>query len=275
MRNGILAILLGLALGGPSGAEDLSRAFGHSVDLVIPKEFGDERTLSVDGRVLLRQDYIDLRETAIVDGVGVVIGYAGPGGNACDASPFVLSFPKGSAPRLDGPVDACGAKAVVKDGSVTVETTALVGKPGKSWKWDARKGFVRMAAVRKAVSAESGWDKLRSREVMHPYSFLDYRDTSAQLSALLGRDMEAVRPILMGPGSGAVDGMAYRGTSCENHNCNATGLMIYADIPTRRIYVAWFSDARPSIVVSPAVGQWPSEARQRLKAWSGSVRPKG
>src|SRR5690606_3753806 len=65
-----------------------------------------EEELTANGEVLLTSGLIFLNGPVEVAGQTVVTGVAGPGGNACDGTPFVVSLKDGK-PVADGPVDSC------------------------------------------------------------------------------------------------------------------------------------------------------------------------
>ena len=64
-----------------------------------------------------------LDQIAIVGGIPVLIGGTSDGGNSCDGSPFVLSFPTGAPPRFDGPIDSC-SKVTIEIKSDRVDFSA-------------------------------------------------------------------------------------------------------------------------------------------------------
>lgn len=106
MRDGDLSrysgvhILWCIELQPASGGE--LRAFGHDISILKNKVGQTQDQLSVDGKVIHANEYVSFDEIAVVNGTPIIGGDSSPGGNACDASPFVLSFPAGKAPRLWG-----------------------------------------------------------------------------------------------------------------------------------------------------------------------------
>ncbi|MCA0031826.1 hypothetical protein [Mesorhizobium sp. B263B2A] len=76
------------------------RAFGHDISILKNKVDQTQDQLSVDGKVIHTNEYVSFDEIAAVNGTPVIVGDSSPSGNACDANPFVLSFPPGKAPRL-------------------------------------------------------------------------------------------------------------------------------------------------------------------------------
>lgn len=103
-RSSILAIAILVAGIAPAQAIDVQNLFGHTVR--VEGEY-PERALKIDGRELHRNAILLFDGLIIVSGVPALIGSSSNGGNACDSSPFVVSFPPEGKPRFDGPIEAC------------------------------------------------------------------------------------------------------------------------------------------------------------------------
>src|SRR6218665_1053242 len=104
---GCLVAAAGAMIAIPVVAAELKRVAGHTVEVKKNKKSGEE-ALVVDGRELHTNQYVNLDDAYAFDGTNALVGSSSEGGNMCDSSPFVLSFPAGGgAPRLDGPLDSC------------------------------------------------------------------------------------------------------------------------------------------------------------------------
>lgn len=55
-------------------------------------------SLKIDDREVLKNYYVDIDAMHVVHGMAVAVGTSSAGGNACEGSPFVVSFPKGQNP---------------------------------------------------------------------------------------------------------------------------------------------------------------------------------
>ncbi|WP_165447969.1 hypothetical protein [Rhizobium leguminosarum] len=122
-----------------AGSLDM-QLFDHHV--VITKGSDSQDSLRIDDREVLKDYYVDFDEMHVVDGIGVAVGTASAGGNACEGSPFVVSFPKGKNPRIDGPLDSCFPVTVKpSDGKLILSTPATPNAPGQKWEWTASAGF--------------------------------------------------------------------------------------------------------------------------------------
>ena len=242
------------------------RYFGHEI-VVLSKE-GQETRLLVDGRELAKDWIVSLSEVATIGATGVVIGSVSQGGNACDSSKFVISFTPGQAPKFDGPVGDCSSvEWTIEKNQIVFRSKATAARDGQQWVWRPESGFPRPTAVRHQVDAEKGWNTLRDRTVSHPMDLMGYGEIARQIQKLLGSDEQGFLPILSGVGSGKFLGDTFVGTMCLPHQCGSVEGLIVADIPTRKIYIAWKPDEKP-ILVRPSVQEWPEFAKLQLRIWS-------
>ncbi|MGO4112240.1 hypothetical protein ACC786_11365 [Rhizobium ruizarguesonis] len=74
-----------------AGSFDM-QLFGHHI--VITKGSDSQDSLKIDDREVLKDYYVDIDEMHVIDGMAVAVGTSSAGGNACEGSPFVVSFPK-------------------------------------------------------------------------------------------------------------------------------------------------------------------------------------
>jgi len=248
-----------------SARADELRAFGH--DLSLLKNSDMQTVLRVDGRQIHENQYVTFEEIAVVAGIPVVVGSSSPGGNACEGSPFVISFPADKAPRLDGPIDSCRLiRYEIEADRIVFTTPASATNPGQAWEWTPA-GFEKGPSVAFSPDRTKGWDELRSREVDHPADLLSYGEVADQIFSLLGSDRDDVLPIVEGVGSAEYRGDFLVGSSCLPHSCSLIEQITVASLQDRRVFVAWKLEDKP-IVVRPAVGDWPSEARRALAEWA-------
>ncbi len=272
LRAGVAALCLLFAFAGTTWAEPWSRTVsGHRV-AVAPGRKALEEVLTVDGKVVHRNAFITIEEATSVGGAHVVVGSSSNGGNACDGSPFVLSFQRGGRLRLDGPLKSC--KSVTHDavrGGIRFQSLALEGDPGQAWLWTPSRGFKFVGLVRHVPDPKRGWADLRADKALHPSELLDLGEVAPTLLALLGRDRRAVLPLLNGVGSGAFVDDLYVGSACRPHACMDTGVLVLADPKARKLYVAWKLERR-KIQMSAAIAKWPPAARVQLKKWMKSWR---
>lgn len=257
-----LAVLL---FSSHADATEVGRFFGH--DIRISGEYPD-LSLDIDGQSVLKDAIITLSEVSLVDGVPALIGERSAGGNACDGSPFIVSFPLNAAPRLDGPIDSCSTVTVdVRQERLDFHTKPFPGRDGENWSWTPSDGLKALNSTVFAPDPNKGWANLRERKLEHPVNVFEYGEIAKQLDELLAADKANFETIIVGVGNGKFNGDDYVGTSCAAHMCTSTGALIYLSAADRKVYVAWKPDGG-KIVVRPEVKQWPSKPRLELKEWA-------
>jgi hypothetical protein len=251
-----------IATGSPT---DPDTYFGHEIR--FSGTFGEERVL-VDGKEMVRNGSVGISEVAVVKGVGVAIGFSGSGGNVCDASPFVISFPEGKAPRFDGPLDTCDeVKHVTTNDEIKFEIAAIPGRDGQRWSWTPQSGFQSLGSIKHVESPEKTWSDLRSRNIQHPSELFDYADIASQMHALLGTDEKPFLSIITGVGSVDFQGDLFVGQSCARHMCGDEEALIVADLEKQTVFLAWKTENAP-IIVRPPVKDWSAAARAALRDWA-------
>lgn len=268
MRRAIL-LAVGFCLAAtPALAADWSQIlFGHKVEI---KRAKGQATLSVDGRALLKNDYVAITEITTVKGVGVAIGETSDGSNRCDAAPFVISFPSGAATRFDGPMDVCAlVDHTVERKRILFSVAATPGIDGQRWAWAPARGFSSLGTFKHVPDPTLGWAALRERKIDHPSALFDYAEVAKAMNALLGRDASVVLPIVSGVGSGSFKGDVFVGSACEPHMCGTNEAFVAADIAHKKVFAAWKLDGK-AMVVRPAVGDWPQAARDAFEEWAKS-----
>jgi hypothetical protein len=245
------------------------KAFGHEVE--IYGALGEQK-LVVDGREVLENWSLGLEGTAIVDGIGILIGTSNTGGNACDVSPFVISFPPGQSARIDGPLANCHAVTyTVHQDIIRFETQAGPAHDGDVWSWTPAGGFEEVGTTSFTPDQTKGWAALRERSASNPGDLLDYGEIANQIDDLLGPDREEVLPIIAGVGSGHFDGDAFVGSSCLPHMCTFVETMVFAHIPTKKVFLAWKLEDEP-VVIRPKLSEWPQVARMALVRWANTLQ---
>jgi hypothetical protein len=238
------------------------KVFGHQIVLTgtVPPVEGPDPKLLVDGRELISAPYLTLREVLMIGDVGVIIGSSFQGGNACDAAPFVISFPGGDM-RFDGPLEACGFSYSVEGQTITFRTMEEV------FAWKAGTGFTALGAEGLSVDETAGWAELRRRDVNHPSELLVFGQIAKNMDALLGTKAEEYKRLIRGVGSGKFIGDTYVGQACKPHACPDEGALLVADIQRQQVFLAWKLE-KESVAVRPRVNEWPENAKSALRNWA-------
>lgn len=277
-----LVIAIGfVAIGGAfvsqpaSALDDEITAFGHRVIVKRPRTA--ESSIEVDGKTIHKNWSLTIDAADLIFGTPVVIGTSGSGGNACENSPFVISFPAGKAARFDGPINTCGTgdRKVEKD-RLIFSYSAMPGSEGEKWSWTPDAGFRSDGKTKFAPTAGKGWADLRDRTLSHPMDLFDYGQVTARLDEMVGPRKPQVLKAMSGPGSGRFESDWFIGEACEAHNCpspvSGSGSITVVDIQGRRIFIAWKPDGQ-KIEVRPPINEWPTEARRPLATWAKLFEP--
>ncbi|MDW9783684.1 hypothetical protein GOB29_03300 [Sinorhizobium meliloti] len=239
--------------------------FGRSVSV---SKVEDQQRLTIDGREILKNYYVSIDQIEVVDGIPVVIGTSSMGGNACEGSPFIVSFPPDGNPRVDGPLDTClGVRVEKSADALILSTAAMPNDPGQKWTWTAAAGLKELERETFVADSSKGWAQLRERTVSHPSELLDYAEIGNEIASMAGTDRGLVNDILMGVGSGAFKGDYFVGVTCSRHMCLDQEGLVIADIQNRKIYLAWKPSGQ-KIKVQPPVTEWPEEAKVEIREWA-------
>jgi hypothetical protein len=244
---------------------DLDKVSGHTI---VVEGSMPEQELKVDGHSFYKNAIILFDELIVIDNTPALLGTSSPGGNACDGSPFVLSFPPHSQPKLDGPLDSCAwFQHENSDSSVVFSTHPVPGKSTEHWNWTPTDGFAQLPDTPFAADPSLGWDNLRERTLGHPAEVFKNEDLSASVKALLGSRFDWFQALMTGVGSGEFIGDDYVGTSCRPHMCMDEAGLLFLSAHDRRVFVAWKPDGQ-KIVVMPPVKEWPDKAKGELRSWA-------
>jgi hypothetical protein len=257
----LLCLMPRLALGEPT----TMTVFGHKLEIYKSQE-GDD-LLTVDGKKLVTEHYIDIAEIGTIGAAGFAIGTTRPGGNACEGSLFILSFAEKEPVRIDGPLDTCGPVTYKTEKErIVVESPARPGTNGARWIW-TMKGFGPAEALKFAASTGTGWNMLRSRSIDHPVDLLRHTEFTTQLRKLLGPAAYAALPrLLSGPGSVKYDGNVMVADPCQAHSCDDTSVLIVVDIGAQKVMIALKDTDKPAIV-APWGADWPAATAADLGSW--------
>lgn len=266
-----IAVAVVSVLMGPFGVATAAvfemKMFGHHV-VVLQRDF--EQVLTIDGREVLKDAILNIEDIHLISGTPTIVGSLSAGGNACDAAPFVVSFPRDANPRVDGPIESCRpVKLEVLPDQLTFATTALPNSPGDTWTWTPTSGFAKSGKQDFVADTSKGWPELREKTVSHPGELLSFGEVGAQINELLGSEKEAYSDIILGVGSGSFDGDYFIGSACTRHMCHEEEALLVASIQEKQVFLAW-KPSGEKIVVRPSVKQWPKRAKAALREWAAT-----
>ncbi|WSG95377.1 hypothetical protein U8P76_23710 [Rhizobium johnstonii] len=244
---------------------DIQKIDGHEITV---EGAAFDKALKIDGRSIHKDAIIGFKELAVVDGTPALIGYSASGGNACDSSPFILSFPPGGEPKMDGPIDACFSIVHQVEGDrILFSTKPAPGHDTERWSWTSKDGIAELAAEPFKADADAGWSDLRERKLQRPSDVFANTGVTASIKDLVGADFFWYQELMNGVAGGEFKGDDYIGTSCRPHMCSDEAGLLFLASGQRAVYVAWKPDGK-KIVVRPSVNEWPEKAKVALRDWA-------
>jgi hypothetical protein len=259
----VLALILGVTI---APAQDRLGVAGHDVQ-VSGLDTG-ATVLMVDGQPLHENGVIYLDPKPLtLDGVTVVTGSAGAGGNACNPAPFVLALPEGGPPEFWGPLDSCAYfTPSLRDGRLVFVSDPLPATPGEAWAWSREGGFVPGPAVE--FVAKAGWDGFDKLAGAHPVDALALMPVLETLQQGLGADFDVYAGLISGLGSGNLTGEGYLGSACLKLTCDTDWAILYLHRETKGIFAIWqtYEDSKPHVWPTDRA-LWPPEPLTLLD-WS-------
>lgn len=233
----------------------------------VPEDANSCQTLTFGPAITIKSFSIRLKKIGQIDDTFYIVGFANPGGNSCNSSPFVVSLKRGEAPKQFGPLDVCNQTTTtyLPDGVSFVEK-ALVGEKVRTWTWSPKTGLTRTEAV-KAADTSKGWSTLWDRKLDHPSELYESVELTQAIQASVGANSKNFREQMSGIGSATFDGDILTARSCVKYECDQTGAFLALDLPTKKTYSAYKPRGK-RIVVQPAVKEWPEAARRGLAEWA-------
>ncbi|PTE16016.1 hypothetical protein [Pseudogemmobacter blasticus] len=267
-----LAPLFALVLAGPALAQNADQILtvnGHSITVSDDGEGTD--TLTVDDKVVHTDGDIFLDSPEKVGGETVISGVSGPGGNACNAAPFVLVLPQGGPARLDGPVETCnGLTLEVRPEALIWTGEATPSLPGEVWSWTPEHGFVAGKPESFASTATLDWDALPTLAEKHPVEALKIKPVEQELKSALGASWPQFADRISELGSGGLVDGNYLGEACLKFTCDEDYAGLYLDAAKRKVFAFWHvGDAKAPMVYPDDLSLWPEPALAALKAHTG------
>lgn len=252
MRLGLKSAFGIALLSGMAAAESVQTVLGHQITVTGDGIFNG--TLVADGVVLLAEGVITLDpDVLVVDGVSLITGTSGAGGNSCNAAPFVLTLPDEGPAEIWGPVESCAHLLPEIDGARLVFTSdAVPGAAGETWVWTPDAGFASGPAVGFAATAD--WAALDGMAGAHPADVLTIAPVLAALKAGLGADYPIFADRISEVGSGDLTDAAYLGRACLKFACDTDWAVLYIDRTSNAIFAAW------KVLDEIEVHRWPEDA---------------
>ncbi|MHC1999715.1 hypothetical protein ACYQR9_04655 [Methylobacterium sp. CM6241] len=257
----------------PAKAQQIDiEIFGHRLSYNPSYEDKDfNRVLNFGGNIIVKAANIHLKKIDRMNNVFYIVGSAGPGGNTCDAAPFIISIENGKPPKLFGPLDVCAETNITyRDDSIHIVEKGAVGRKVRTWIWLPETGLSR-TEMTKSADTSKGWNTLWDRKITHPSDILESNELLKSIERNVGPNLKHYLEQISGIGSTVYEGDILTGTACIKSECDQTGSFISLDLQTKTIYTA-FKPRYKNIIVQPPVREWPSAVRKSLAEWAKSYR---
>lgn len=246
--------------------------FGHRLKYQVgPDRDSTGPTLTFGKTIKLDDPFVTVEKIDKIGNALVIVGASGPGGNACNPMPFIISVRPGQNPEIYQPQEICNATTTEIDrNGITISESGTVGDSLRTWTWTPEDGLTSSTSV-KASDPRTGWKTVLDRKIAHPSEILESAEIAGVLTRLVGRDYPAFREQLGGLGSARYQGDFLIGSACVKLDCEQTGAFTGLDLQTRAVYAA-FKPYEGRIAVYPLLAQWPEPLRAGLREWAKAWR---
>jgi hypothetical protein len=270
MRARILGGVLLCALPGVGAAEEAGKPADVMVgplSLQIVETDSGEKELRHGTRVLVREFSINEGVAAKFKETHARVFDVGPGGNACDGWPSVVTVDEDGKVAIDLAMkDLCSLFAASTDAEgFTFVEKALPGRDGSVWRFTPQDGMRRLGVLVFRPQPNSSWRDL-DRMLDHPLTLFNLAPLDTAVRKLTGAQFGAF--VLRLAVAGEVEKKDDRflvGTGCRAHACNSDMALIGIDRKARDVFLAMRS--RQRVTTWPAVDRWPAPLRADYESW--------
>jgi hypothetical protein len=262
----VLAAVLATAHARAEGVKPTDVTVGPVTLQIVEPESG-EKELRHGTRVLVKEFSINEGLAAKFKDTSARVFDVGPGGNACDGWPAVVTVEKGGKVAIDLTMrDLCSLYVASTDeeGFTFVEK-ALPGTDGSVWRFTPEDGMRRLGVLVFRPQPNSTWNDL-DRMLDHPLSLFNVAPFDAAVRKLTGAQFRefALRLNVAG-GVEKKDERFLVGTGCQAHACNSDQGFVGIDRKSRAIFLAMRSGSR--MATWPAPARWPAPLREDYETW--------
>jgi len=262
----LVCALLGVGAGAEETAKPIDTAVGPVTLRVIETESG-EKELRHGTRVLVKEFSINEGLAAKFKDTHARVFDVGPGGNACDGWPAVVTVDKDGKVAIDLTMkDLCSlfAASTDEEGFTFVEK-ALPGRNGSVWRFTPENGMRRLGVLVFRPQPKSTWRDL-DRMLDHPLTLFNVAPVDAAVHKLTGAQFgEFVLRLNVAGEVEKKDERFLVGTGCQAHACNSDLGFIAIDRKAHDVFLAMRSGQR--LTTWPAVDRWPAPLRADYEAW--------
>lgn len=266
MRSALaLLLLLAASAHAQNAAKPEDVAVGP-VTLQIVETDGGEKELRHGTRVLLKDFSVGAGMAAKFKDTHARVIEVGPGGNACDGWPAVVTVKDGKVAADTTMKKECSSFAASAD----EEGFTFVEKPtpdrdGSVWRFTPDEGMRRLGLLVFRPQPNSTWADLE-KMLDHPLSLFNVAPFDAAVRKLTGAQYRALATRLNVAGGVERKGDFLIGSGCQAHACNSDQGFVGIDRKSREIFLAMKANGR--ITAWPALARWPAVLRDDFKSRS-------
>jgi hypothetical protein len=238
-----------------------------SVTLQIVETDSGEKELRHGARVLVKEFAIHEGLAAKFKDKHARVFDVGPGGNACDGWPAVVTVEKDKVDIDLTMQDLCSLYAASTDeeGFTFVEK-AVAGKEGSVWRFTPDSGMQRLGVLSFRPQPNSTWNDL-DKWLDHPMSLFNVAPFDAAVRKLTGAQFrEFALRLHVASEVEKKGGRFLIGTGCQAHACDSDQGFVGIDRKGNAVYLAMKRNAR--ITTWPAAPRWPQKLQAELTSWS-------
>ena len=265
-----LATALLLAICAPLGAL-AEQAKPHDVAVgpvtlqIVETESG-EKELRHGTRVLVKDYLVSEGLAAKFKDTHARVFDVGPGGNACDGWPAVVTVDKDGKVAADTTMkDLCslfGASAD-EEGFTFVER-AVPDQAGSVWRFTPEAGMRRLGLLVFRPQPKTTWNDLE-KSLDHPLALFDVAPFDAAVRKLTGNQYNDFTLRLRVAGGVEKKGNFLIGSGCQPHACNSDQGFIAVDRKTNDVFLAMRRNER--FTTWPVLSRWPDAMKRELASW--------
>jgi hypothetical protein len=238
-----------------------------AVTLQIVETDGGEKELRQGRRVLLKDYSLSEGLAAKFKDVSARVFDVGPGGNACEGWPAVVTVDKDGKVAVDTTLKGeCHYFIVAtdEDGFVFVER-AVPDQDGSVWRFAPGEGLRRLGLLVFRPQPKSTWNDL-DKWLDHPLSLFNVAPVDAAIRKLTGKQFGDLALRLRVASEVAKKGDRFLvGTGCQPHACDSDAGFLAIERKTQAVFLAMRSGKEMNIW--PPLGRWPEPLRAELKSW--------
>jgi hypothetical protein len=260
--------LLLLLLAAPVQAQDAARPENVAVGpvtLQIVETASGEKELRHGARVLLKDFSVSAGIAAKFKDVDARVIEVGPGGNACEGWPAVVTVKDGKVAADTTMNKECASFAASADeqGFTFVESPQP-GTDGSAWRFTPNDGMRRLGVLVFQPQPGTTWADL-TRMLDHPLALFNVAPFDAAVRKLTGAQFRDFAQRLHLASGVERKGNFLVGTGCQAHACNSDRGFIGIDPNARAVFLAMRSNTR--VTTWPALASWPILLRGEYEAW--------